>query len=108
MEIWIETRTVWRALAFVGAVAGWTLLAYPCVVIGVFLAADSSCDGGELHASASGVWWVIATIAVWASPFLVFAGYRRTRLTIAVALLAVIVAVVVVAAVACNPGEFCF
>ena len=104
----MDMRAVRRALIFAGVVAGWTLLAYPFVAVGTFFAADTSCDGGDLHASASGVWWEIATVAVWATPFLVVAGHKRTLLTIVGAVVAVIVAAVVVTAVAMNPGEFCF
>ncbi|MGU3291185.1 hypothetical protein [Williamsia sp. M5A3_1d] len=108
MEISVELRTVRRVLAWVAVVAGWTALAYPFVAIGFFFAADTSCDGGELHASADGVWWEVMTVSVWASPFLVVAGLRRTVVTIGAAVLAVAAAAGMVAWVATSPGQFCF
>ncbi|WP_299569505.1 hypothetical protein [uncultured Williamsia sp.] len=101
-------RQALRAVALLAATAAWTGLALPALAVGAFVAADTSCDGGEHRADPDGVWWVVLTVAVWASPFLVVALRTRSWLAVTVGLVVIALATAVVVWTIASPGEFCF
>ena len=101
-------QQVLRIAGVIAAIMASTAVGIPALTVGAFVSADSSCDGGELRADPLGVWLLGAVAAVWASPFAVVAVWKRSRLTVGVAVFAVGLAAALVVRQIVNPGEFCF
>ncbi|MGZ8177799.1 hypothetical protein ACXVUM_07690 [Williamsia sp. SKLECPSW1] len=101
-------RQAVRVVSTLVAAAAWTALAMPFLAIGAFVSSDTSCDGGELRADPGGVMWVAVTVAVWVSPFVAVAAWRRSVPAVVAGVIALACAVAVVAETILRPGEFCF
>jgi hypothetical protein len=95
------------AAGVVAAVFAWTMALMPLLSVGMFATADTSCDGPpQLQTDA--LWWAIAVLGLWLSPFIGVAVWRRSPATIALAVAAAVVASTLLTRIVLEPGQFCF
>ncbi|MQY20065.1 hypothetical protein [Nocardia macrotermitis] len=101
------SRIAVRVLLTLSAIV-WTIAAAYSVAIGVFAAADTRCGTTTARVDMTGGWWVIATVTVWALPFVIWALRTRTRLSVSVAVVTMVTGIVIVAWLFTHPTRFCW
>lgn len=86
----------------------WTWGASVVLAVALFTAADSRCNGQPPRVDMDGGWLVIATVCVWAAPFVAVAVRRTSVVSVIASLITIVVGVVIVVNMFRSPGTFCF
>ncbi|MBJ7291543.1 hypothetical protein [Williamsia sp.] len=109
MNKWrVDTAKVKMSVLLVCYTAGWTWIMGTVLQFALFFAADSRCNGDPPRTNMDGAWLVIATVCVWAAPFLATAVWRRSVVSVSAALISTVVGVAVVVDTFASPDAFCF
>jgi hypothetical protein len=102
-----------RTLVFIAVTAGlalWTVVAVVAFVGADFASADTRCGSAVAHPKVQepGGIQAVATVVVWAIPFLVVFGLRRTPASVVLGILVLATIAFAIWPIFAHPSSFCF